>query len=455
MMTAYYLSQELPLHRSTRFTPVKEDWPDYTAARKAAIAAYRTDLGDTTTPDEEINFVPYLEDAKENKLYKKLISGSNKPALNPDGSIARNAPLRADNQRKLLVLASSNADEAIRGFFTKYDAASADLNPIGSFSKHDLRQFLLWCITQKFISSDAVNIKYTSPLPNEPSTELPKGNFQVLYKILVVVASPELVPVDIEALKAGKNPIQDDEVAITMTYDDLYEFGMMRRVENLGPISMFLKMCRNYLGKEITEIDEHAPEPKKIVAATPANILRKMKAYFYNYGINRNKMTILPASIHATNYSPDDNRYDQRPFLVPGLEYQLKIVEQLAQKMQLNPKLSDLIETGQSKADTENKKIKAELGKLLPIWAEQAKKIETNLQRRRVLASASRGSASAPASAGNLDLGGTAEDEELGGTAEDEILGGGARPRRNLTHLRRVTRDKKRDAKRRSQTRKS
>ena len=36
----------------------------------------------------------------------------------------------------ILVLASANLDESLRGYFTKYDCSSADLNPIGSISKN-------------------------------------------------------------------------------------------------------------------------------------------------------------------------------------------------------------------------------------------------------------------------------------------------------------------------------
>ena len=39
----------------------------------------------------------------------------------------------------LLVLGSSNLDESLRGYFTKYDCSSGDYNPIGSFSKVRLR----------------------------------------------------------------------------------------------------------------------------------------------------------------------------------------------------------------------------------------------------------------------------------------------------------------------------
>jgi NAD+ synthase (glutamine-hydrolysing) len=42
----------------------------------------------------------------------------------------------------LLVLGSANVDEALRGYYTKYDCSSADVNPIGGISKTDLKKFL-------------------------------------------------------------------------------------------------------------------------------------------------------------------------------------------------------------------------------------------------------------------------------------------------------------------------
>ena len=33
-------------------------------------------------------------------------------------------------------------DEALRGYMTKYDCSSADINPIGGISKNDLKKFL-------------------------------------------------------------------------------------------------------------------------------------------------------------------------------------------------------------------------------------------------------------------------------------------------------------------------
>ena len=41
----------------------------------------------------------------------------------------------------LLVLGSANVDEGLRGYMTKYDCSSTDVNPIGGISKADLRSF--------------------------------------------------------------------------------------------------------------------------------------------------------------------------------------------------------------------------------------------------------------------------------------------------------------------------
>lgn len=40
-----------------------------------------------------------------------------------------------------------------------------------------------------------------------------------------------------------------------------------------------------------------------------------MKRFFSKYSTNRHKMTTLTPAYHAESYSPDDNRFDLRPFL--------------------------------------------------------------------------------------------------------------------------------------------
>ena len=50
-------------------------------------------------------------------------------------------PWSQGTRGSLLVLGSANVDESLRGYMTKYDCSSADINPIGGISKTDLRSF--------------------------------------------------------------------------------------------------------------------------------------------------------------------------------------------------------------------------------------------------------------------------------------------------------------------------
>ncbi|KAI7557390.1 glutamine-dependent NAD(+) synthetase, partial [Hortaea werneckii] len=47
-------------------------------------------------------------------------------------------PMSRGGQGGLLILGSANVDECLRGYLTKYDNSSADINPIGGISKTDL-----------------------------------------------------------------------------------------------------------------------------------------------------------------------------------------------------------------------------------------------------------------------------------------------------------------------------
>jgi NAD+ synthase (glutamine-hydrolysing) len=53
--------------------------------------------------------------------------------------LAQLTPWNRNQKGFLIVLGSSNLDESLRGFLTKYDCSSADINPIGSLSKNDLK----------------------------------------------------------------------------------------------------------------------------------------------------------------------------------------------------------------------------------------------------------------------------------------------------------------------------
>ena len=90
---------------------------------------------------------------------------------------------------------------------------------------------------------------------------------------------------------------QQDEEDMGMSYLELGIFGRLRKIDKCGPVWMFKKLL--YLWSEMT----------------PTLIAEKVKRFFYYYSVNRHKMTTLTPSYHAENYSPDDNRFDLRPFL--------------------------------------------------------------------------------------------------------------------------------------------
>ncbi|KAF9086419.1 glutamine-dependent NAD(+) synthetase [Mortierella sp. GBA35] len=165
----------------------------------------------------------------------------------------------------LLVLGSANVDECLRGYFTKYDCSSADINPIGGISKSDLRRFIAYA-----------QLAFGMP---------------ILESFLDATPTAELEPIT-------ENYVQADEVDMGMTYDELTEFGRLRKVYKCGPYSMFTKLV--HLWSDKLEV---------------AEIAVKVKRFFFYYSINRHKMTTLTPAYHAESYSPDDNRFDLRPFL--------------------------------------------------------------------------------------------------------------------------------------------
>ncbi|KAH8103877.1 glutamine-dependent NAD(+) synthetase with GAT domain-containing protein [Cristinia sonorae] len=171
-------------------------------------------------------------------------------------------------QGGLLVLGSANVDESLRGYLTKYDCSSADVNPIGGISKTDLKKFIAYAQT-------------TFDLP-------------ILESFLTAVPTAELEPIT-------ETYVQADEADMGMTYDELSVFGRIRKVEKCGPYSMFTKLVHEW-GSFLS----------------PAQVADKVKHFFFEYARNRHKMTTLTPSYHAEQYSPDDNRYDMRPFLYPS-----------------------------------------------------------------------------------------------------------------------------------------
>ncbi|KAL4894517.1 glutamine-dependent NAD(+) synthetase [Aspergillus ambiguus] len=177
----------------------------------------------------------------------------------------------------LLVLGSSNVD-GLRGYLTKYDASSADLNPIGSISKVDLKKFIAWA---------------------EQNFELP-----ILHEFLDATPTAELEPIT-------ATYVQSDEADMGVTYKELGTFGYLRKVARLGPWSMYERLLHLW-GNEYS----------------PREIYEKTRHFFYNYSINRHKMTVLTPSYHAEQYSPEDNRHDLRQFLYPPFTWAYSKMEE-------------------------------------------------------------------------------------------------------------------------------
>ena len=182
----------------------------------------------------------------------------------------------------LLVLGSANVDEALRGYMTKYDCSSADLNPIGGISKLDLRRMLLWAA----------------------------GRYE-LHTLRDICSAPPTA--ELRPAGDGQEHSQTDEEDMGFSYEELGVFGRLRKVERCGPVSMMRRLLGAW--RELS----------------PAVIADKVKRFFRYYGINRHKLTTLTPAYHAEQYSPDDNRFDLRQFLYNiRWDWQFRDVDRLA-----------------------------------------------------------------------------------------------------------------------------
>ena len=188
----------------------------------------------------------------------------------------------------LLVLSSANVDESLRGYVTKYDCSSADVNPIGGISKMDLRRFLDWA---------ADHLGYTA-----------------LIDVVSALPTAELEPIT-------EDYTQEDEADMKMTYEELSRFGILRKIYRCGPVSMFEKLVYEW---------NHL---------APSEVAEKVKRFFFYYSVNRHKMTTLTPAYHAESYSPDDNRFDLRQFLYNvRWTWQFRKIDQLVQELNADSK---------------------------------------------------------------------------------------------------------------------
>ncbi|CAB9519971.1 Glutamine-dependent NAD(+) synthetase [Seminavis robusta] len=189
----------------------------------------------------------------------------------------------------LLVLGSANVDEGLRGYMTKYDCSSADLNPIGAISKGDLKRMLFW-------ASD----KYQWP---------------VLAEIAGAPPTAELRPIADANTDPSAEHSQLDEEEMGMSYAELGLYGTLRKLSRCGPVSMYRKLNVTWGHLSSREVAE------------------KVKRFFFYYSVNRHKMCTITPAYHAEGYSPDDNRFDLRQFLYNvKWDRQFSVIDELVEQ---------------------------------------------------------------------------------------------------------------------------
>ena len=159
----------------------------------------------------------------------------------------------------LLILGSANVDESLRGYLTKYDCSSADLNPIGAISKTDLKRFIAWA---------------------EHAFDLP-----VLQQFLDATPTAELEPIT-------SDYVQSDEVDMGMTYAELSVYGKLRKVNKFGLYSMWQKLCVDWQDR-----------------CSPREVYQKVRDFMYYYAINRHKMTTITPAYYAEQCEFADNDF--------------------------------------------------------------------------------------------------------------------------------------------------
>ncbi|KAG1818663.1 uncharacterized protein BJ212DRAFT_1346740 [Suillus subaureus] len=167
-------------------------------------------------------------------------------------------------QGALLALGSANVDERYpisKEMPTELTLIPADINPIGSISKTDLKKFIAY-------ARDAFEI----PILNKVSTA----------GFLTAIPTAKLEPI-------SETCVQVDE---------------WRSV----PYGMFTKLEHEW-----------------------GSFLSPIQHFFLEYARNHHKMTTLTPAYHAESYSPDDNRFDLRPFHYPSrFPWQFKKIDELA-----------------------------------------------------------------------------------------------------------------------------
>lgn len=275
-------------------------------------------------------------------------------------------PVLAEDQRKRLgwiaVLGTGNADECIRGYFTKYDCSSADINPLGSLSKIAINQFLRW-------AARALDL----PVLNEIRQAIPTAELRPRRRATTDLTSapspaPAAGPNAGPKARRGAGPhsgadvqpsqdvslandpmLQQDEEDMGISYVELHLLGDLRKTHRCGPVQMFKRLAFFYMQNKCKRMDVLLADLSDLQNAenvTAENyalttflhspnlsidyIAKLVKHFHVTFAKNRHKTLILTPSFHAEAYDPESDRFDWRPFLYPEFQVQFAQIDALA-----------------------------------------------------------------------------------------------------------------------------
>lgn len=155
---------------------------------------------------------------------------------------------------------------SLRGYLTKYDCSSADINPIGGISKTDLKRFIAYAETAFSLPvlADFLNATPTAEL--EPITNEYVQADEVRENLLVERRTETETLPSLPWLTFFHRPCQAD---MGMTYDELSVFGRLRKVDKCGPLSMFTKLVHEW-GDRLSPQEVRSPhrQPKVPVSSS-------------------------------------------------------------------------------------------------------------------------------------------------------------------------------------------
>jgi NAD+ synthase (glutamine-hydrolysing) len=195
----------------------------------------------------------------------------------------------------LLVIGTGNCSEINRGYFSKYDNSSGDINLIGDLCKQDVYNMLRF-----FLSEGAF---YYSSKANR---QIDKQKFLFFNEIISTQPTAELRP-------AQENEPQEqvDEQDMGLSYKDLDYLLKLRKQKKMGFKSMALAFIEHNLGRK--------SEKECIELVT--------KFYRY-YCQNRHKVATLPPGVHLSDFSAENDRFDRRPlFYASNFDFEKKMLQ--------------------------------------------------------------------------------------------------------------------------------